>query len=141
MSYIEKTLSNDEKIEQIVKLHWFNYVSVFIILFLGLLLFFYSFYLSIPFLILFLYGFWKLHTTEMMITNKRIISKRGIISVKTEELKNSKIESVEIKQTIIGRIFRYGTINFTGTGGAKVSFAKISNPRKIKTALENFIDL
>jgi len=86
-----------------------------------------------------LIGWLNLYTTEMVVTNKRVICKKGFISVDTEEIKNAKIESVEIKQSFLGRIFKYGTIYFSGTGTSKVKFRAIDNPWAIKSKIETII--
>lgn len=148
MSYVEGTLSKDEEIKEVVKLHWINYViTVFLILFAILIV---CAYISAPnkegmgiWVCLFVwwpvYDFLRLYTTEMVVTNKRVICRKGIIGVKTEELKYQKIESVEIKQSILGRIFGYGTLWFSGTGSSKVKFENIEDPWTIKSRVETII--
>ena len=59
--------------------------------------------------------------------------------MKTEELKNSKVESIEIKQTILGRILDYGTIEFSGTGTSKVYFDNVDSPAAVKTEIDDII--
>ena len=137
MSYVEKTLSKDEEIKEIVKLHWFNYlftsVLALIALFFGA-----SYFMSTDlqrssgskvFAIFFgvwaLYNFLKLYMTEMVIT--------------TEELKNNKIESIEIKQSILGRILGYATIWFSGTGTSKVKFEAVDDPWTVKSRVESIV--
>ena len=58
-------------------------------------------------------------TDEFVITNKRIICKTGIFSRRTLEMNLNKIESVNIDQSIFGRMLGYGTITIIGTGGTK----------------------
>lgn len=50
----------------------------------------------------------------------------------TFELNLSKIESVNVDQTIMGRIFGYGSITIIGTGGTKESFPNIQKPLKFR---------
>lgn len=151
MSYVKGTLSKDEEIKEVVKLHWFNYIFTGILAFIALL-FVISYFASaelqkdtgtkwivILFVLWALYDFLKLYTTEMVITNKRVICRKGIISVKTEELKNAKVESIEIKQSILGRIFGYATIWFSGTGTSKVKFEAVDDPWAIKSRVESII--
>ena len=66
--------------------------------------------------------------------------KKGIISVKTDELRNVKIESVSVRQTIMGRILGYGDIIFTGSGNQQVFFYTVSNPARIKASFESIIE-
>ena len=151
VSYVTGTLSADEEIREVIKLHWFNYILTGLLglmAFLLVLLYFINLALdsfgnspmpALLFVIWTGYDFLRLYTTEMVITNKRVICKKGIISVKTEELKNSKIESVEIKQSISGRIFGYATIKLSGTGTSKVVFKTIDDPWGVKSKIETII--
>lgn len=67
-------------------------------------------------------------TTEIAITNKRIIAKFGLIERKTIELNLVKVESIQVDQGVIGRMFNYGTIIISGGGNPLAPIAKISNP-------------
>jgi len=67
-------------------------------------------------------------TDEFAITNKRIIIKTGLISRRTIELNLSKIESVNVDQSIFGRILGFGSVQIVGTGGTRETFTNINNP-------------
>ena len=62
-----------------------------------------------------IYLFIRNFSTEMAITNHRVIYKIGIFNVKTDELASNKIESISVRQSILGRILNYGDILFSGT--------------------------
>lgn len=147
MSYVKGTLSKDEEIKEVVKNHWYNYATgiggPLIILTIicidktidedskivwGVIL-----------TLLAIYNFLKLLTTEMVVTNKRVVCRTGIISIKTEELKYQKIESIETKQSMLGRILGYGTLWFSGTGTSKVKFKNIAEPWMVKSRVETII--
>ena len=55
-------------------------------------------------------------TTELVITNRRVIAKFGIIRRNTLELNLSKIESIRVEQGLLGRLLNYGDIMLIGTG-------------------------
>jgi uncharacterized membrane protein YdbT with pleckstrin-like domain len=67
-------------------------------------------------------------TSEFAITNKRIIIKVGLFSRYTLEMNLNKIESINVNQSVLGRMLGYGTIVVIGTGGTKEPFAGISDP-------------
>lgn len=67
-------------------------------------------------------------TDEFAITNKRVIIKTGFISRRTVELNLSKIESVNVNQSVLGRIFGFGSLQIVGTGGTRELFTNINNP-------------
>ena len=57
-------------------------------------------------------------TTEIAVTNRRVIYKRGLISRHTAEMNMDKVASVEVDQSIFGRLWGYGSVRILGTGGA-----------------------
>ena len=73
---------------------------------------------------------------EFVITNRRIIIKTGFISRKTVEMNLSKIESVNVDQSVVGRILRYGSITIIGTGGTRETFHNISRPIEFRKAFQ-----
>jgi len=67
-------------------------------------------------------------TSEFAITNKRVVIKTGLISRKTVEMNLQKIESVNVDQSILGRILGYGDLVIVGTGGTRELFKRIRKP-------------
>ena len=79
-------------------------------------------------LLLLLWAWLICRTTELAITNRRIISKSGIIRRTIMELRLEKIESIKVDQGITGRILNFGAITIAGTGGDKTPIERIANP-------------
>jgi len=73
-------------------------------------------------------------TTELAITNKRVIAKFGLISRSTVEINIQKIESIQVNQGIIGRIFNFGSIVISGAGNPQAPIPGISNPLNFRRA-------
>jgi hypothetical protein len=67
-------------------------------------------------------------TTELVLTNKRVTAKFGFINRRTIDLKIEKVESVQIRQSVLGRIFNYGSIVLAGTGTPQEAVPDIANP-------------
>jgi uncharacterized membrane protein YdbT with pleckstrin-like domain len=67
-------------------------------------------------------------TTELAVTDRRVIYKSGLLSRHTLEMNRSKVESVDVDQSILGRIFSFGTIIVRGTGGSLEPIRLISDP-------------
>ena len=130
MSYIEESLSQDEQVVALFKPHWFAYLPMILWLLLGLVSF------GLTWLIA-LYEYLKLRFLEQGVTNKRVIYKRGIVSRKTEEMKLGSIETVEINQGVIGRLFGFGEVKVTGKGLSDVVFCRINDPMAVKRAIES----
>lgn len=67
-------------------------------------------------------------TSEFAVTSRRVISKTGFIRRNITEILLTKIESVGVKQNILGRILGFGTIKITGTGGTHQKVSAITDP-------------
>jgi uncharacterized membrane protein YdbT with pleckstrin-like domain len=67
-------------------------------------------------------------TTEIAITNKRIIAKFGFISRSTIEINLPKVESVQVDQSVLGRMLDYGTIVVAGAGTPNLSIPGAAEP-------------
>ena len=149
MPYIHKTLSEGEVVEQFLKYHWFFMIYPIFLLVIGLsiaILHFLYFsnliesnlvlYLSYLFFIFsfikFITRFIERWTTEQALTNKRVFRKVGLIRRDTDELVYEKIETVAVKQSFLGRIFNFGEVEFTGTGGMYIRFIFVKDPTKVK---------
>jgi membrane protein YdbS with pleckstrin-like domain len=130
VSYIEQSLSTGEQVEGLFKLHWFAWIPMVIWIILGFPTLGLTWLLAI-------YEFLRLKFLEQGVTNKRVILKKGIISRKTEEMKLRSIETVEINQGIIGRIFGFGTIKISGRGISDVMFKGIDDPMSVKKQIES----
>lgn len=79
----------------------------------------------------------KYLTTELVITNKRVIAKFGLISRSTIEINLQRIESIQVNQGILGRIFNFGSIVISGTGNPQAPIPGISNPLQFR---RKFVD-
>jgi uncharacterized membrane protein YdbT with pleckstrin-like domain len=80
------------------------------------------------------------NSTELAVTNRRIIAKFGFIRRSTIELNLAKIESVRVEQTIPGRIFGYGSIIVTGTGSTMDPIPFIADPIRFRQAIQSATD-
>ncbi|MEQ8315655.1 MAG: PH domain-containing protein [Gammaproteobacteria bacterium] len=138
MGYVSNNLLPEEDIIHLGKVHWFVLVPGFIFLiigfnvapiedesggmfFIGFLMVLYGFVRTIDAII-------KIYTTELAITSKRVIAKIGLIRRETIELNHNKVESFKVDQSILGRIFGFGTLTINGTGGVQTPIKTVTNP-------------
>jgi uncharacterized membrane protein YdbT with pleckstrin-like domain len=149
MSYINDTLMNDEEVVYRTKPHWIIFTAPLGWLFLAILILFLAPRYSIAntyvygrytltdilgFLVLLaalfsaLSAFITYQTSEYGITNRRILMKVGFIRRLSLEILLARIESIQVYQGIFGRIFNYGTIMVSGTGGSRDPFPNIPDP-------------
>jgi uncharacterized membrane protein YdbT with pleckstrin-like domain len=75
-------------------------------------------------------------SSEFVITNRRIIIKTGFIARNTFEMNLSKIESVNVDQSFMGRILGYGSMTIIGTGGTREAFRNIRKPLEFRKAFQ-----
>ena len=71
-------------------------------------------------------------TTELAITNKRVIAKSGLIQRRTIEMFLEKIESIQVDQSVLGRLFDFGSVIISGTGVHSAPFRNISDPLTLR---------
>jgi uncharacterized membrane protein YdbT with pleckstrin-like domain len=153
LSYIERTLVPGESMLQTGRLHWIVYaraVTVALIslpfllalsianrqspgfLFLELaafLIFLIAVYSAIK-------AFIRKHSTEIAVTTRRFLVKRGFISRSVVEIATGQIESVIIRQSILGRILDYGTLIVAGTGSDIDPVSPVVAPLALRRAID-----
>lgn len=125
MSYIQDSLSVGEEVVALFKIHWTSYIPVVV---LTLMI------VPIPMAI---HRYLVIRHTERGVTNKRVILKKGIVSRVSDEMKLSSIETVEIDQSVAGRILRFGNVKVTGRGINDLVFEEIANPLEVKKQIES----
>jgi uncharacterized membrane protein YdbT with pleckstrin-like domain len=67
-------------------------------------------------------------TTETDVTNLRVVHKTGFIKRRTFEMSLDKVESVDVNQSILGRILNYGDVTILGVGEGKETISTIASP-------------
>lgn len=86
--------------------------------------------------IIFAFGLAKRNATEMAVTNKRVLIKTGMASRRTLDVMLSKVESIGVEETFLGRILGYGSVVVRGTGGTPESFVLIANPQQFRHSVQ-----
>ena len=76
--------------------------------------------------------FVKVRTTEIAITTKRVIAKFGFIRRSTVEINLSKVESIQVDQGILGRLFDFGTVIIAGAGNPVAPIAGVADPLEFR---------
>ncbi|MDA1037528.1 MAG: PH domain-containing protein [Proteobacteria bacterium] len=123
LAYIKQTLSPEEKILGRFELTVWQYFWPVLTIIIGIG------FLWIPWTML------KRKTTELAYTDKRVITKFGIIARNTDEIKINAIESIDIRQGVLGRLFNFGSLIISGTGGKLVIIPDIKDVVSFRKAL------
>ena len=119
--YVNKHLLPGEQVMYETTYHWTHYFSWVSIFTLGL------------------YPYIQTKTDEFVVTSKRIVIKKGLITYNTLEMNLSRIETVHVEQSILGRILGFGSITIIGTGGTREQFMEIQNPIQFRQSFMNII--
>ena len=141
-SYITEIKAEGEEIKALAQIHWFIFAKPVCFWVLAALM---AYGLNVPMIgaviCLPALGFTLMaliyfYTTELAITNRRVIAKFGLIARHTTELRRDQIESLSVSQSIFGRVLNYGTISVLGTGTGESPMHFITAPIAFKKALE-----
>ena len=78
--------------------------------------------------------------TEMAVTTRRVVVKQGLVSRKTVEMLLNKIETIEVSETMAGRMLGYGSITMIGTGGTSEPFHKIAHSLQFRSEVQQQLE-
>jgi membrane protein YdbS with pleckstrin-like domain len=150
MSYYTQVLQADEQVKYVGKLHWTIYRNAIL---LGIVAIFVAGFgvsltenarslvlviaaiLAILALVSFLSAWLIRVSTEIVVTDKRIIHKVGWIARRTEEINITKVETVDVAQGIGGRMFDFGTVLIKGIGGSWEPLRRVASPLQLRNAI------
>jgi uncharacterized membrane protein YdbT with pleckstrin-like domain len=81
----------------------------------------------------------RIRTTLFVVTNRRVVMRVGIFSKSSMEMLNNKIEEVDVRQSLFGRILNFGTVRLIGVGGSREPFSFIADPGAFRAAVQNSV--
>jgi uncharacterized membrane protein YdbT with pleckstrin-like domain len=125
-SYIEGALIQGERVIHQGRVSWW---AVWHLLFFGVLLA----VIGVG-LVMIAMAWIRVKSTELAITNKRVIAKFGFITRDTMEISINKVESISVQQTLMGRMLDYGTLIISGTGTSAAPIPSIADPLAFRKA-------
>ena len=145
MNYVQRVLQPDESVLHAARLHWFIYLKGIVLLVLALVclvlaigsndnpgieipLLIGAAVLGLLGLISALVALLRQATTELVLTDRRVIYKTGMFQRHTMEMNRSKVETVGVDQSVLGRMLNYGTVIVRGTGGSFEPIRQIEDP-------------
>jgi uncharacterized membrane protein YdbT with pleckstrin-like domain len=124
-SYVQSVIGAGEEIKYSAQVSVWSMIPLFILGFLLLGVFGLG-------IVCFLIAFLRYKTTELAVTNKKVIAKFGFIQRDTIELLLNKAESIQVKQSILGRMLNYGTIIVSGAGNPQAPIPGIADPLEFR---------
>jgi uncharacterized membrane protein YdbT with pleckstrin-like domain len=154
MSYVQRVLQPGEVVRHTASIHWIVYWPGTVLLLLALVSYGYAIIgtgqghdflwwvaaiLAAIGLFLLVPEWFTWWTTEIAVTNLRVIYKTGFIRRTTNEMNMDKVESVRVDQSILGRILDYGDVTIIGTGEGEEELLTVARPLDLRnhiTAVE-----
>ena len=147
--YIDEILQPGEKVLYSTNAHWIFYLQAIVCWIVVLVLVFISGVMpplalaswaaaAIVGLVALFYTFkawFHRMTTETDVTNMRVIHKTGFIKRRTFEIALNKVESVDVNQSILGRIFNYGDVTVNGVGEGRETISTIASPLAFRNSI------
>lgn len=82
----------------------------------------------------------SVRSTELAVTDRRVIAKRGVLTRSAIDLRLARVESVMVEQSLFGKLFGFGTIVVRGTGGDGAPINTVAQPLDFKRAVEAQLD-
>jgi uncharacterized membrane protein YdbT with pleckstrin-like domain len=146
MSYIEHSLGEAETLLYRARFPWFHGAVGWTALALGFVVGAIAYangfgavggVLALAGVAVFLGVFIPIRTTEIGVTNQRLIYKRGLIWRKTQELQLRAIEEVKLDQGLLGRLFDFGRLDLHGTGVGDIRLPTLADPVGLRKALQD----
>jgi uncharacterized membrane protein YdbT with pleckstrin-like domain len=149
--YIDEILQPGEKVLYSTNAHWIFYLPAIAAWVLALILLVLSRETTTEGLILLCLSasavvalaavYWTIRgwfhrlTTETDVTDRRVVHKTGFIKRRTFEIALDKIESVDVDQTILGRLLNYGDVTIMGVGEGRQTISTIASPLAFRSAI------
>lgn len=150
MSYLDDHLLAGERIVYRARLHWTIFLTSIVIVLLGIgLAIVLQIYepayswggiaLAGLGLLLAIGPAVRYVSSEFAVTDKRILGKVGFIERESDETLLSKVEAIAVDQGVIGRLFDFGSLTITGTGGTQERFSGIAHPLEFRRQIQSQI--
>jgi uncharacterized membrane protein YdbT with pleckstrin-like domain len=148
MSYVQRVLQPGEQVRRISSIHWIVYWPGIAAALLAVVAYWlsetrllpgiwrYTAYALALVAVVLLFKQWlELWVTEIAVTDRRVIYKKGLIRRQTNEMNMDKVESVQIDQSILGRMLDYGDVTILGTGEGFETLRTIANPIELRNSI------
>ncbi|MFO1185523.1 MAG: PH domain-containing protein [Bauldia sp.] len=149
MSYVQSVLQSGERVLAVGRLHWIVYLPGILLGLLGVLLLIAgggAGEMRYPLLVLgglvlaaglivFIREWFRQWITELAVTDRRVILKTGFVRRRTVEMNMDKVETVDVDQSVFGRVLGYGTIHVRGTGSGIEHLHRVAQPLALRSAI------
>lgn len=151
MGYIEDSLTPAERVLYRAHMHWIIYnwalllAAAAVLLALGghaaggnaaTALYWFALIVLAVALAAFIIAWIEVHTTDLAVTNFRVLAKHGFFRREAIEQNLKTLDGVHVNQSVLGRILGYGSIETRGSGGGHTPIKNISKPLEFRKQVE-----
>lgn len=120
MSYIDDSLIEGERVLHRARVAWWSQFGLLLLGILTLVL--------VVGLFLLAWAWIRVRSTEIAITNRRVIVKYGFVKRDTVEINLEKVEALRVEQGFMGRMLNYGTVFISGAGTSVAPIKDVADP-------------
>lgn len=78
--------------------------------------------------------------SSVTVKTKQVILRTGVLVRQFVDIPLNKIETIDIRQSIMGSIFGYGSLLITGTGGTRHLISYLNNPLACRRHIEELMN-
>jgi uncharacterized membrane protein YdbT with pleckstrin-like domain len=148
MDYVQRVLQPGEQVRHISSIHWIVFWPSVAVALLAVVAYWFSetrfltgmwryaaYALALVAVALLIQQWFQRWITEIAVTNRRVIYKRGLVQRQTNEMNMDKVESVKINQSILGRLLDYGDVTILGTGEGFETLRTIASPIELRNSI------
>jgi uncharacterized membrane protein YdbT with pleckstrin-like domain len=150
MSYVAAVLQPGEHVKAVGRLHWIIFLRAFGLAAIGFVLLMLAREASqqirdvviiaagilfVLALLSFLHASFQRSITELAVTDHRVIYKRGFLRRHTVEMNMDKVETVDVDQSVLGRLLGFGSIRVRGTGHGIENLQRVASPLRLRNAI------
>jgi uncharacterized membrane protein YdbT with pleckstrin-like domain len=150
MSYVEAVLQPGEQVRAVGRLHWIVFLRAILTAILGLAILAAAHMVGpqikdvvdiaagivlLLALFAFLHAWFERSITELAVTDHRVIYKRGFLRRHTVEMNMDKVETVDVDQSVLGRLLGFGSIRVRGTGQGIENLSLVTSPLRLRNAI------
>jgi len=141
VGYVERNLLPDERVVYKTRRHWVLFLKPILLTLAGVVLavllaqvadppwlWYVGLAVAVAGALWWLVRWIELMTSEFAVTSMRLIFKVGLVARYTTELLLSKVESIAVTQSLLGRVLNYGDLTVTGTGNTREVFTRVHDP-------------
>ena len=148
MTYVQRVLQPGEQVRRISSIHWIVYWPGVAVALLAVVAYWFSetrlltgfwryttYALALVAVVLLIQQWFQWWVTEIAVTNRRVIYKKGLVRRQTNEMNMDKVESVQIDQSILGRMLDYGDVTILGTGEGFETLRTIASTIELRNGI------